>query len=316
MADYYPLIARAVAGLEKNTGDARRALYERARTALVAQLRSVKPPLSENDVTRERLALEEAIRKVEAEAARKGWVDPASRRRADARARARIPALGSAAAPAPRMTTIRSRADARAAARRTDGVNGRQRSAARALRSSNASPPPPPPPPQPNGMLGERALRRSGVRPAAAVGAGARHAAAHRQRACADAAASAARCWTPGSRISATSSPRTAKSSAPLPRVRAERPRASYARHRRRPRTITTASTPARYDPHARRCRTIPAPPMLEQGPDYDDAAAAAREGAAGDGASGDGARVAPLRFGAYVKIALIAADPRRPRRR
>jgi hypothetical protein len=76
MADYYPLIARAVAGLEKNTGDARRALYERARAALVAQLRSVNPPLSENDVTRERLALEESIRKVEAEAARKSWVDP------------------------------------------------------------------------------------------------------------------------------------------------------------------------------------------------------------------------------------------------
>src|SRR5829696_6041296 len=78
MADYYPLIARAVAGLEKNSGDARRALYERARTALVAQLRSVNPPLSENDVTRERLALEESIRKVEAEAARKTWVDPAN----------------------------------------------------------------------------------------------------------------------------------------------------------------------------------------------------------------------------------------------
>lgn len=77
MADYYPLIARAVAGLEKNTGDARRALYERARGALVAQLRGVNPPLSENDVTRERLALEESIRKVEAEAARKTWVDPA-----------------------------------------------------------------------------------------------------------------------------------------------------------------------------------------------------------------------------------------------
>ena len=41
MADYYPLIARAVAGLEKNTGENRRALYERARTALVAQLRGV-----------------------------------------------------------------------------------------------------------------------------------------------------------------------------------------------------------------------------------------------------------------------------------
>ncbi len=70
MADYYPLIARAVAGLEKNTGDVRRALYERARTALVAQLRSTEPPLSETDITRERLALENAIRSVEADAAR------------------------------------------------------------------------------------------------------------------------------------------------------------------------------------------------------------------------------------------------------
>src|SRR5437764_9967001 len=70
MADYHPLIARAVAGLEKNTGDARRALYERARAALVAQLRGVVPALSDSDVTRERLALEEAIRKVEAESAR------------------------------------------------------------------------------------------------------------------------------------------------------------------------------------------------------------------------------------------------------
>jgi hypothetical protein len=70
MADYYPLIARAVAGLEKNTGEGRRVLYERARSALVTQLRGVVPALSESDITRERLALEEAIRKVEAEAAR------------------------------------------------------------------------------------------------------------------------------------------------------------------------------------------------------------------------------------------------------
>src|SRR5207245_10519763 len=76
MADYHPLIARAVAGLERNTGDARRALYERARTALVAQLRGVTPALSESDVTRERLALEEAVRKVEAESARQTWVEP------------------------------------------------------------------------------------------------------------------------------------------------------------------------------------------------------------------------------------------------
>ncbi len=70
MADYHPLISRAVAGLEKNTGENRRALYERARVALVNQLRSIEPALEEADITRERLALEEAIRKVEAEAAK------------------------------------------------------------------------------------------------------------------------------------------------------------------------------------------------------------------------------------------------------
>src|SRR5437763_5824542 len=75
MADYYPLIARAVAGLERNTGEARRALYERARAALVAQLRSVAPALSESDVTRERLALEEAVRKVEAESVRQARME-------------------------------------------------------------------------------------------------------------------------------------------------------------------------------------------------------------------------------------------------
>src|SRR5215472_8194960 len=84
MADYYPLIAKAVTGLDKGTGEARRALYERARTALVTQLRGVVPALSEQDITRERLALEEAIRKVEAEAARKSRFDPPpERKRAD-----------------------------------------------------------------------------------------------------------------------------------------------------------------------------------------------------------------------------------------
>jgi hypothetical protein len=70
MADYHPLISRAVAGLDKNTGENRRVLYERARAALVNQLRSIEPALAEADITRERLALEEAIRKVEAEAAK------------------------------------------------------------------------------------------------------------------------------------------------------------------------------------------------------------------------------------------------------
>ena len=72
MADYYPLIARAIAALDPTApGESRRALYERARTALIAQLRSVQPPLSESEITRERLSLEEAVRKVESEAAQR-----------------------------------------------------------------------------------------------------------------------------------------------------------------------------------------------------------------------------------------------------
>jgi len=77
MADYQPLIARAVDGLDKNTGENRRALYERARTALVNQLRSVEPALDESDITRERLALEDAIRKVEAEAIKRAQPEAA-----------------------------------------------------------------------------------------------------------------------------------------------------------------------------------------------------------------------------------------------
>jgi hypothetical protein len=91
MTDYHPLIARAVDALSKNTGDARRALYERARSALVAQLRGVEPALSESDITKERLALEEAIRKVEAEAARKALSEPKSSARTEPRFEIRSP---------------------------------------------------------------------------------------------------------------------------------------------------------------------------------------------------------------------------------
>jgi hypothetical protein len=70
VTNYYPLIARAIAGLGANaSGEIRRTLYERARVALVNQLHSVQPPLSESDITRERLALEEAVRKIETESA-------------------------------------------------------------------------------------------------------------------------------------------------------------------------------------------------------------------------------------------------------
>ena len=68
---YHQLITRAVDELDSNTEEARRALYERARTALLAQLRSNKHVLVLADITRQRRALEEAIGKVEADAARK-----------------------------------------------------------------------------------------------------------------------------------------------------------------------------------------------------------------------------------------------------
>ena len=63
--NYFPLISRAVAGLDKNTGENRRTLYDAARSALLSQLRRVMPALDEHQITRERLALEEAIRLVE-----------------------------------------------------------------------------------------------------------------------------------------------------------------------------------------------------------------------------------------------------------
>ena len=72
MADYYPLITKAVAGLDPDApGESRRALYERARAALLAQLRTINPPFTEAEITRERLALEEAVRRVEGEAAQR-----------------------------------------------------------------------------------------------------------------------------------------------------------------------------------------------------------------------------------------------------
>lgn len=68
MTDYLPLLSRAVSGLEPNSGEVRRAVYDRARQALVKQLRAMNPPLAESEITRERLALEEAIRRIETQA--------------------------------------------------------------------------------------------------------------------------------------------------------------------------------------------------------------------------------------------------------
>lgn len=72
MADYYSLISRAVAGLDPDAPrERRRALYERARAAQLTQLRTISPPLSEAEITCEQLALQEAVSRVEGEAAQR-----------------------------------------------------------------------------------------------------------------------------------------------------------------------------------------------------------------------------------------------------
>ncbi len=68
MAEYYPLLARAVAALPNSNPESRRAIYERARAALLAQLRAVQPPIAEEDIERESSMLDQAVAQLEAEA--------------------------------------------------------------------------------------------------------------------------------------------------------------------------------------------------------------------------------------------------------
>lgn len=164
MADYYPLIARAIAALDPNApGESRRALYERARTALIAQLRSVQPPLSESEITRERLSLEEAVRKVESEAAQRAR--EASRpgggarssgdafRRASARAGEGNAPASQPAPPRTRPAPTPPRADRPSISVDEQGEAPRPPRAPRfdAPRPPGPSAPPPPPEPPPAG---------------------------------------------------------------------------------------------------------------------------------------------------------------------
>jgi hypothetical protein len=94
--------------LEKSTAEAHRAFYDRARKALLNHLRKVDPPLSEQEITRERLALEDAVRRVEAEAAAAArWKrEEESRLKAEEERQPRVirARLAEAASPAPSLT--------------------------------------------------------------------------------------------------------------------------------------------------------------------------------------------------------------------
>ncbi len=63
MADYYSVIANAVSRSSSKTDEARRAIYERARTALREALRDYEPLLLAN----EQIALEAAVCRLKAD---------------------------------------------------------------------------------------------------------------------------------------------------------------------------------------------------------------------------------------------------------
>ncbi len=91
MADFDAILRKALAARPGAPGDERRKIYERARQALVRQLTGFEPPLPPEDISRQRLALEAAIRKVEADVAGNGGILPGTP----------APAAPAPAAPAP-----------------------------------------------------------------------------------------------------------------------------------------------------------------------------------------------------------------------
>jgi hypothetical protein len=67
MADYQSVLTRAVAKLpDPSSADMRRAIYNRAREAMLTRLRALHPRIPESDITREEKALNQAIALVEA----------------------------------------------------------------------------------------------------------------------------------------------------------------------------------------------------------------------------------------------------------
>ncbi len=106
MADYRELLRGAVDALPENNGAARRQVYEKARNALVAQLRAIQPPLAAREITQHRLQLEDCIREVEQIATEELLAGSRAEEEAAARAKENAPveAAPVEAAPKPDVT--------------------------------------------------------------------------------------------------------------------------------------------------------------------------------------------------------------------
>ena len=183
MADYHSLLTRAVANLPSGgTSATRDAIYNRARKALLEQLRSLRPPLPESDIAREANALDAAIAKIEGAYGRQDAA-PAS-----------TPSPPAAPPPSPRPAA--SAPPSLPVQRPSSPAEPKS-----APMAASAAPAPSPGPPRPQPQLGSPAPRRakrvrSTERAAASAGRGAAGAASRRERA---ARRDSRACWQAGS---------------------------------------------------------------------------------------------------------------------
>ncbi len=107
MAEYYPLLAKAIASLPDPTLDKRRIVYDRARKALIGQLRTLHPPVPDEDIERESNELDRAVERLEGElASRPLAVADAGSSPTEARA-VSAPVAGPARSPVPMGTPAR-----------------------------------------------------------------------------------------------------------------------------------------------------------------------------------------------------------------
>jgi hypothetical protein len=168
MADYYPLLAKAISGLKDSTPEARTAIYDRARKALLGQLRAMQPPAPEAAIDREAKALEEAIARLELEQASAQTSSPlASSQLAPSPEPQITPAPEVAPEPAPSPEPApEPEPPRRTGAAASDETEEAAADWTRPDESGEAPPPPPEEEAQPDGAA---AALREALRPAAPV---------------------------------------------------------------------------------------------------------------------------------------------------